>query len=370
MNTESLEFLKSLMALPTPSGWESDGMRRTAKYLASSADKIYFDQHGNLHAVVNPDAPTRVMIEGHCDEIGLMVQYVDEKGFLTMTPVGGLTVQLLAGERIVIMGPKGPVNGVFGVRPPHLMKTEERDKVAPKDLDDLSVDIGASSREEALEHVELGSPAVVDAGWRPLVGDRVSARGFDNRIGAFVVSEALRKMRELSPKVAVHLVLTVQEELGLVGATTAVHEVQPHIGLCVDVGFASDSAGNDKKLVGDVKLGKGPIVCFGPTYNPKLRAFIEQTAKHKKIPLQRQVRGRGNNTNAWAMRTVRGGSAASLISIPLRYMHSAVETLSLGDVDHSVELIAATLAALPARPDFNPDPLPGITHVNRASRSK
>ena len=356
MNAQSLSFLQQLMALPTPSGWESDGMRLAAQYLAPHVDRLHFDLHGNLHAVVNPEAPTRIMIEGHCDEIGLMVQYVDENGYLYMTAIGGLTVQLLAGERIVIQGPKGPVHGVFGVRPPHLMKTEEKDKVAPRDLDELCVDIGACSREEALASVELGSPAVVDAGWLPLLGDRVACRGFDNRIGAFTVVEVMRRMRAAAPGVAVHMVLTVQEELGLVGATTAVHEVRPHIGICVDVGFASDSQGNDKKLVGDVRLGKGPILCFGPTYNPKLRQFLETVAQSRAIHLQRQVRGRGNNTNAWAMRTVRGGAAAALISIPLRYMHSAVETLSLGDVRGAIDLIAAALAALPPQPDFSPDP--------------
>ncbi|MDD5706676.1 MAG: M42 family peptidase [Kiritimatiellae bacterium] len=375
MNTCALDFLKSLMALPTPSGWETDGMRLAASYLSSHADEISFDLHGNLHAVVNAGAPTRIMIEGHCDEIGLMVQYIDDDGFLSMTAIGGLTVQLLAGERIVIQGRKGPVSGVFGVRPPHLMKPADKDKVVSSELVDLWVDIGASSRAQALEAVELGSPAVVDAGWRQLAGDRVACRGFDNRIGAFVVAEALKQVGKLKPKVAVHMVLTVQEELGLVGATTAVHEIQPHAGICVDVGFASDYPGNDRKLVGDVRLGRGPILCFGPTYNPKLHALMETVAAKESITLQRQVRGRGNNTNAWAMRTVRGGAAASLVSVPLRYMHSAVETLSLSDVDGAVRLVAATVQALPAKPDFFPDPLPRKAgrvnqHAHSSERSR
>ena len=357
MQPEALDFLKRLMALPTPSGWESDGMRLSAEYLKPCADQLSFDLHGNLHAVLNPGATTRVMIEGHCDEIGFMVQYIDDTGFLYMCAVGGLTIPLLAGERIVIQGRQGSVYGVFGVRPPHLMKPAEREKVAPTELMDIAVDIGASSREEALKLVDLGSPAVVDAGWRPLAGDRVACRGFDNRIGSFVVAEAFRALARKPLKVAVHLVLTVQEELGLVGGMTASYDVNPHVGLCVDVGFASDYPGNDKKLVGDVQLGKGPILCFGPTYNFKLQQLVESAAAREKVALQRQVRARGAGTNAWTMRTVRGGAAVALVSVPLRYMHSAVETLSLSDVDDSVKVVAATVAALPARPDFYPDPI-------------
>jgi putative aminopeptidase FrvX len=370
MDTAALSFLQNLMALPTPSGWETDGMRLAAAHLAPHVDSVGFDQHGNLHAVVNPGAPARLMIEGHCDEIGLMVQYVDDDGFLSMTAIGGLTIQLLAGERVVIQGRKGPVHGVFGVRPPHLMKPADREKAVPSELHELWVDIGASSREEAMRAVELGSPAVVDGGWRRLVGDRVACRGFDNRIGAFVVTEAMRRLRRQAPKVAVHMVLSVQEELGLVGATTAVHDIRPHVGICVDVGFASDYPGNDKKLVGDVRLGKGPILCYGPTYNPKLRQWLEKLAGKEKIKLQRQVRGRGSNTNAWAMRTVRGGCATALVSIPLRYMHSAVETLSLGDADAAARLVAAAAREMPARPDFAPDPLPSRAPAARQAGTK
>jgi endoglucanase len=296
------------------------------------------------------------MIEGHCDEIGLMVQYVDDDGFLYMTALGGVAVGLLAGERVAIRGRKGVVNGLFGMRPPHLLKASERDKGPPTDLADLPVDIGARSRDEALEAVELGSPAVVDAGWRPLCGDRVSSRGFDDRIGAFIVAEALRALAGQPLNVALYAVGSVQEELGLVGATTAAYEIHPHAGICCEVGYATDHPNGDKKTAGDVRLGKGPILCFGPTYNPRLHAAIEAEAGRAGIALQRQVRGRGSNTNAWAIRMAREGAASALLSIPLRYMHSAVEVLSLGDVTQAVRLLAATLAGLPAAPDFRPPP--------------
>lgn len=357
MDKNALKLLKQLVATPTPSGWEADGLKLLAEYLKPHIPEISFDLHGNLRAVLNPKASTRVIIEGHCDEIGFMVQYIDDNGFLYMTAVGGVTTQLLAGERVVIKGRDGKmVNGVFGVRPIHLMTPAEREKVAPANLTDIAVDIGVNSKKEALELVELGSPAVVDAGWRELAGSRVSCRGFDNRIGAFVVAEAARRLAMEKPlPIAVHMLASVQEELGLVGATTAAYDIQPHAGICVDVGFASDTPGNDKKMVGDVSLGKGPIMVFGPTYNPKLYNLIEKCAAKKSINIQRQVRARGNSTNAWPIRMARSGAAAALVSIPVRYMHSAVETLCLQDVEQCIQLLCASLRAIPAKCSFFPD---------------
>ncbi|MEI6210983.1 MAG: M42 family peptidase [bacterium] len=352
MDNTALALLQKLVALPTPSGWEADGMNLLARYVKPYAKQVSIDLHGNLRVCVNPQARVRVMIDGHCDEIGFMVQYIDEKGFLFLTALGGVTTQQLAGERIIIQGRKGPVNGVFGVTPPHLLKGEDVKKVAPHEITDIGVDIGASNQAEAEKLVELGSPAVIDAGWRPLAGDRVACRGFDDRIGAFVVMEAVRRLHGKRLQVALHAVASVQEELGLVGATTAAYDIQPHAGIAVDVGFASDCPKHDKKLVGDVALGKGPIVVCGPTYHPKMQALLFDTAKAKKIGVQRQVRARGNGTNAWPMRMSRSGAAVGLISIPLRYMHSPVEVLSLRDVEQSIDLLVATLLAIPAKADF------------------
>ena len=352
MDTTALEILKQLVAIPTPSGWEADGMNLLARYVKPYAKQVAIDTHGNLRVSVNPRAKVRVMIDGHCDEIGFLVQYIDEKGFLFLTALGGVITQQLIGERVVIRGRQGPVNGVFGVTPPHLLKADEAKKIAPQEIIDACVDIGASSREEAEKLVELGAPAVIDAGWRPLAGDRVACRGFDDRIGAFIVMEAVRRLHGKPLKVALHAVASVQEELGLVGATTAAYDIQPHAGISVDVGFASDCPRHEKKLVGDVALGKGPILVCGPTYHPKMQALILEAAKSKAIPVQRQVRARGMGTNAWPMRMVRSGAAVGLLSVPLRYMHSPVEVLSLGDVEQTIELLVATLLAMPANVNF------------------
>lgn len=355
MDKQALALLQDLVALPTPTGFEYDGMALLAGHLkAASVPNLQIDVHGNLRACLNPDAPLRVMIEGHCDEIGFMVQYIDDDGFLYMCPLGGVTVPLVAAERLVIRGKRGPVHGVFGVRPPHLMSAKDREKVAPQELKDIAVDIGAKNRDEALALVELGSPAVVDAGWLALANNRIACRGFDNRIGAFIVTEAMRRLAGEKLNVALHMVASVQEEVGLVGGITSAYDINPHIGFCVDVTFASDAQKEDRKVVGDIRLGSGPVLGIGPTYHTALASHVGHVADAQKIALQRQVRSRGTGTCAWAMRMSRSGAAVSQISIPLRYMHSPVEVISLDDAAKTIDLLCAAIRELPAAFDLYP----------------
>ncbi|HOE61636.1 MAG TPA: M42 family peptidase [Kiritimatiellia bacterium] len=355
MNDSTRTLLKELLSLPTPTGFELAGMRLLAARLRDAAvPGVRFDVHGNLHACLNPDAPLRVMIEGHGDEIGFMVQHIDDDGFLYMCPLGGVTVPLLAGERLVIQGRNGPVYGVFGVRPPHLLSAKDRENVAPKEIREIAVDIGARNQAEALELVDLGSPAVVASGWLDLANNRAACRGFDNRIGAFIVTEAMRRLAREQLKVAVHMVASVQEEVGLVGGTTAAYDIRPHIGLCVDVTFATDAQKEDRKIAGDIRLGAGPALAIGPTYHTALNARVVEAAEKARIPLQRQVRNRGTGTCAWAMRLSRSGAAVVQLSIPLRYMHSPVEVLSLDDAARTIDLLCATLLDLPADLDLCP----------------
>jgi len=353
MDTAALQFLRTLCETPTPSGWETPGQRLIAEYVRPYAQSVRLDVHGNLHAVVNPDAPVRIMLDGHCDEIGLLVQHVDSDGFLYMAAVGGVNIQLLPGERLVLQGRSGPVRGVVGAKAIHLMDAKDREKGVAK-ISDLWVDIGAKSRQEALEAVPIGAPAIAETGWRELLGDRVSARAMDDRVGAFVVMDALRRLAGRPLNVAVHAVSSTQEELGLLGAQVAAFDIAPRAGIAVDVTFASDDPGKDEKQVGQIKLGGGPVLACGPTYDRALNARIEAVAATTGVTLQPQARARGNSTNAFAMRMARSGGAVALLSIPLRYMHTPVETLSLADVEQASQLIADTLAALPADPVFGP----------------
>lgn len=354
---KAISFLKDLVACHTPSGFEQEGQRLMARYLNEVGVASAFDVHGNLHAVLNESAPTKVMLEAHCDEIGFLVTYIDTNGLIYLTANGGVTTQTVLGERVVIQGKKGSVNGVFGVRPPHLMSAAERDKLAPSDLSQAPVDIGAKDKAEAEALVALGAPAVIDTGWRELAGDRVSCRGFDNRIGAYVVTEVMRRLAEtpLAPiDVALHLVGSVQEELGLIGGENAAHLIRPNIGICVDVGFATDVNPEDRKKMGDVKLGGGPIISTGPFYNNALHKLLLDVARCEEIPVQLQVRARASGNNAYAMRMAGGDTAVVVVGIPLRYMHSPVETLDMNDVENAIRLLCAFISTLPATPELAP----------------
>lgn len=349
LSSAQLETLERLVATPTPTGSEHAGMMILGARLKKTTGlKPTIDVHGNLHCVLDRGAKRTLMLEGHCDEIGFMVQYIDDDGFLYLSTLGGVTVPTVASERVVIAGAKGPVNGVFGVRPPHLLTARERANIAPEDLSKIACDIGARNRAEAEALVAVGDSAVVDAGWRPLAGTRVSCRGFDNRIGAFAMCEAFAEVATATcgTGVNVHYVASVQEEVGLVGGMTTAYDVNPAIGVCCDVTFASDAQKEDRKVVGDVRLGRGPALGVGPTYHRGLLEHFKATARTQSIPVQLQARHRGTGTCAWAMRLARSGAAVAQISIPLRYMHSPVEVIDLDDVAGAIAIAAKGVSAL------------------------
>jgi len=339
MNSTALAFLKDLMSQPTPSGYEQPGQKVVASYMRNYADAVCTDTHGNLQGIVNPKGKIRVMLAGHCDEIGLMVMHIDEKGYITMSAIGGVNVPLLAGERILIHGKKGPVPGVIGVKAIHLMDAEERKKCAGK-VHELWVDIGAKNRKDAEKVVALGDVATINTGWIELRNGLVACRGFDDRIGAFIVADVLRLLKGKRFAAAVHAVSTVQEEIGLRGARTAAYGIDPHLGIAVDVGFATDFPGMNPKQTGEAKIGGGPILHCGPNFHPRVLEILQQAAKTARVKTQMQPIPHGSGTDANAIQMTRAGVPAGLVSIPNRYMHSPVEIVGLRDVEDAVKLIA------------------------------
>lgn len=353
MNTTALKALKDLMATSTPSGYEQPGQAVLRSYMKKYADSVRTDVHGNLHGVMNPGGKIKVMLAGHCDEIGLMLMHIDDKGFIAFTGVGGVNVPLLQGERVTIHTRKGPVAGVIGVKPIHLMTAKEREAGADK-IHDLWIDIGAKDKKDALKSVEIGDVATINSGWTELKNSIVACRGFDDRIGAFVVADVLRLLKGKKINAEVHAVSTVQEEIGLRGSKTAAFGINPDIGIAVDVGHATDSPGVNAKIVGEAKLGCGPIIHCGPNFNPKLLAMVEKAAKDSRIKTQMQPIARGSGTDANAIQVNGVGAAAALISIPNRHMHSPVELIHLKDVEDSVKLIAATILGIKGRVNLTP----------------
>ncbi len=356
MKKKSEMVLMRMLEAVSPSGYEgpaADIFREEAKGFASEVTR---DSHGNTTAKVSGSSDLRVMFAGHCDEIGFLVTHIDPKGYLWIAPIGGWDPQIAQGQRVQIRGRKGLVTGVLGKKPIHLMTPDDRNKVVQ--LKDMWVDIGAKDRKEAEKMVAVGDPMVVNYGPERLLGQTLAARGLDNRIGAFVVLEAARRVAQAkeTPAATLYSVATVQEEIGLRGATTSAFGVDAHFGIAVDVTFAADhpGLGDAKHSLNDCELGKGPVLTRGPNVHPRFFDRIMKTAKKHEIPLQITAEGRGTGTDANAMQLSRSGMATALLSIPNRYMHSPCEMVDLRDVEHCIELMAQVVLELEAEPDLTP----------------
>ncbi|MGQ9575319.1 MAG: M42 family metallopeptidase [Thermoguttaceae bacterium] len=352
MDADALTFLKRLLETPSPSGYESPLQQVVREYIAPMADRIRTDVHGNVLAVRNPDAEFRVMLAGHCDQIGLIVQYIDNDGYLFIQGIGSWDPQVLVGQRTTIWTDGGPVFGVIGRKPIHLLTEEERKQV-PK-LKDLWVDIGAASKEEAEKRVRVGDPVTVELGCREMPNQRIASPAMDDKCGLWVVMEALRRIDAARLCWAVYAVSTVQEEIGLRGARTSAFGIDPHVGIAVDVTHATDCPTMDKKEEGDIALGKGPVIERGPNMNPKIVRRLIETAKAHEIPFQISASGKATGTDANSIQINRAGVATGLVSIPNRYMHSPVEVVSIADMDRAAELLARFCEGLGRSEDFRP----------------
>ena len=355
MERASEEFLKRLLDIPSPSGFEEEAIRFWTRKMARHADRIEKDVHGNAMAALNEKGSPRVMLAGHIDEIGFMVTHVSDEGFLSFSQLGGHDRQIIQGMRVKIMTAKGPVMGLLGKKPVHLMRGDEGRKVP--ETSDLWIDIGAKDGKEAKKMVEIGSHAVVDMGFARMPNRLAVARGFDDRIGAFVAAEALRKLRGKRPKAAVFSVATVQEEVGLRGAMTSTFRVRPDVGIAVDVTHAIDYpgvGGKERARGSDNKLGKGPAITRGPNINPKVYSRLVAAAKKRKIPYQVEADAGIPGTDAAVIQISRAGVASGLIGIPNRYMHTPCEVVSLEDVENASSLLAQFILDLSPRTNFIP----------------
>ncbi len=355
MREESFQFLKSLVETPSPSGFEQPAQRVYRDYVAPYAT-VAGDVMGNAIASIKGagEGLTKVMIVGHADEIGLLVKFIDDAGFLFFGAIGGIDPQVTQGMRVTVHTKSGPIPGVIGKKPIHLLEPKDRETVVK--LDAQYIDIGAANRDEAAALVRLGDPVTFSPGLEKLHGDRIAGRGFDDKAGCFVVAEVLRSVAGSRKKLPVELygVSSVQEEVGLRGGTTSAYAVNPDVGICVEVDFSTDQPDVEKKQNGDVGLGKGPIIPRGANINPALFDLLVDTAEREKIPVQLTGIPRATGTDANVMQISRKGVATALVKIPLRYMHTPVEVLSLSDLENAVRLISATLYRIGAREHFIP----------------
>jgi endoglucanase len=352
MDRDAQDLFKKILETPSPSGYEWPLQEIVREYVGRFADEVSTDVHGNVIAVKNPGAPIRVMLAGHCDQIGLIVQHVDDNGFVYVQQIGGWDPLMLIGQRMKVWTAAGPVFGVIARKPIHLLTDEEKAK-APK-LKDLWLDIGAANKEEGQKMVRVGDPITVELEYREAANRRAVAPGMDDKTGVWVVLEALRRAAKENLGCALYAVSTVQEEVGLRGAKTSAFGVDPHVGVAVDVTFSTDCPTIEKKEEGDVSLGKGPVISRGPNFNPKVVERLIAAADAAQIPYQLAAAGKPPGTDANAMQISRAGVATGLVSIPNRYMHSPVEMISLDDLDRTADLLARFAETIKPGDDFTP----------------
>ena len=356
MESASIDFLKRLLNTPSPSGFEAAAARVWREEAGKFSNSVTSDVSGNSIAVIDGGSAPRVMLAGHIDEIGVMVTHIDEDGFIYFDGIGGWDSQVLVGQRIRILTRNGEVTGVVGKKPIHLMKGDERDKVSK--ISDLWIDVGVrkGGRDRVMDKgVRVGDPGVVDM---PLIdfGDgMIASRSIDNRIGAFVVLEALRLLAADKPPCYVAAVATTQEEIGFYtggGASTSAFKIEPDVAIVVDVTFSADAPGIDKKEVGDHKLGGGPVLTRGSASHPLVFERIAAVAEREKIPFTITAAPKWTSTDADGIFMTRAGVATAVISVPNRYMHSPNEMIDVQDLEATAQLIAAFCRDLKPADDF------------------
>lgn len=355
MNKQDFKFFKELVEAPSPSGFEQPAQRVIRKALTGVVDDLRTDVMGNVVGhIKGPEGSPRLMLAGHCDEIGFMVKYIDDQGYLFFAPIGGVDAHLVPGQRVLVHASGGPVVGVVGKRPIHQIEAKDRETVVP--FKSQFIDIGSEDKADAAKLVSIGDPVTFNVGVERLQGTRLTSRALDDKMGAFIVAQVLREVRrQNSLSVDLFGVSTVQEEVGLRGGATSAYGVQPDLGIAIEVGFASDYPGADHKDLGEIRLGKGPVIARGPNINPVLFDLLMRTAEEEKIPCQIMGIPRATGTDANVMQLVHGGVATALISIPLRYMHTPVEVLDWADIEGAVKLLSALCNRITERHSFVPE---------------
>ena len=354
MNAQDFTFLKELVETPSPSGYEQPAQRVIKRELDGIADGLRTDVMGNLIADLKGAGGPRVMLAGHCDEIGFMVQFVDDRGFIYFGAIGGVDPHLAPGQRVMIHTKKGAVPGVIGKKAIHLIEAKDREKVIK--LKKQFIDIGCSSREEVEAIIQIGDPVTFSVGVQTLQNDRATSRAFDDKMGAFIVTEVMKQVKKGGLIAAdLYAVSTVQEEIGLRGASTSSYGVNPDVGIVVEVTHATDYPDVEQSAIGRVELGKGPVIARGANINPVLFDLLVDTAAIEEIPIQIIGVPRATGTDANVMQLCRGGVATALLAIPLRYMHTPVETLSLGDLELAVKLLTALVKRINGGFSFIPE---------------
>lgn len=349
MEQANRDFLLELLKTPSPSSNEMQIQKKWINYVKDFADEIRTDNAGNAIGVLNPDAPFKVLLAGHCDEIGLVINRIDENGFLHFDKMGGINPKAAVGMKVTILGYTETVTGVIGVNAQHHggLKNEFG-------LEDLFIDCGCKSKKEMEIYVQIGDLAVYKTEPEILMDRYIAGRGLDNRTGSFIVAEVLKRLAAKGCKVGVYAASTVNEETNMGGAYFAAAGIEPTMAIACDVTFATDYPAVDKNKHGDIRLDGGPVFAKGAPINIKMNKLLEKTAEKLNMDVQYELTPRMTGTDADKMRLTGRGVPVSLVSLPLRYMHSPVETSSFKDIDEEIELLVTMIADLNGDESLNP----------------
>lgn len=341
------EFLYDLLKTGSVSGNETELEKKIYDYMQDRADLVTVDEMSNVIASVNPDEPFKVLLAGHADEIGLMVNGADSDGNLTVTEIGGIHVRTYPGHKVRIYTKTGILYGAAA---------SSRELLANEKLkaSDLRIDIGAKDREEALKYVEPGDTVTFDTDVRELLNDRISGRALDDRIGVFIVMEALAKAKQKGVSVGCYSAATINEETTGGGAFFAAARVKPNIAIAVDVTYTSDNCGISDAITGHIALDNGPVLCNAPAIHKKLNALLRECAEKRNLKVQTEAAGGSTGTDGDTMHMSGTGVPFALVSVPVRYMHNPDEVVSMNDVRDCIDLLAEFLVSCTSDMNLRP----------------
>ncbi len=355
LNEQSYQFLKSYINNPSPTGFESSGQKIWLEYVKPNVDSFFTDPYGTAVGVINPDAPFKVVIEAHADEIAWFVNYISPEGLIYLKRNGGVDHQIAPSMRVLVHGKKGVVKAVFGWPAIHTRMGNGDKETQPK-VENLFLDCGARNKKEVEAlGIHIGAVATYEEGYEEIAYDYLIGRAFDNRIGGFMIAEVARLLKLNKKKLpfGLYIVNAVQEEIGLRGAEMIARRIKPDVAIITDVTHDTTTPMISKMKEGECSCGAGPSLTYGPAVHNKLLEFIKATAEKNKIPVQYHTVSRSTGTDTDAFAYSNDGCPSALISIPLRYMHTTVEMLHKDDIENTIKLMYETLVTLTPKTNFS-----------------
>lgn len=337
MDKSLLSFFVELLETPSPAGFETEVQKVFKRFTADCADEVQSDVNGNAIAVKKGTGKKRILLVGHCDEIGLMVKYVDDNGYLRFGAIGGVDVNILQGQKVDVHGRNGVVRGVIGKKPYHLMKRDGSERQLS--MEELWIDIGAKHKQQAQEMVSVADPVTFTRGVDFLPNGLITSKAIDDKVGVFIIAAVLKALQGKQTEASIYAASVVQEEIGCKGAHTATYQVSPDIGIAIDVTHATDYPSIDKANYGDILMNGGPVIARGSRSNRHVFNLLIDSAAKAGVAYQVEPIAGDSRTDVEAVHISRSGVATGIVSIPCRYMHTPGEVVSLNDIEAIVKTL-------------------------------